>query len=522
MQSIGTVGDVGRVDGGGGSTALEGLAQSLDRYGPRALEASGTPGLNLAVALDGEVWERGYGFADVRREIPMTPSVTARVGSISKLYTAIAALRLVEMGRLTLDEPVSDVLGDVVEIRNPRGEREVTVMDLLTHRSGLALDTIEAVSGVPEPLPRAVRRILREDRRREYHRDVSRWTARVGERFQYSSLGMALLGLVIERRTPRGESVGAFIASSVFEPLGLESTMFPTLGTSTHTAADRLSVGYARFGRLCVPSPSLTSSLYTSVGLITTPGDHVRVLDSLLRGEASGTPLLSAGTVEAMIAPRAYPPPKPAAGIWPGSPTALGLGVELTVDGGAVRSFGHLGAYPWGWWGAGVAFPGSSLAVAAFCNAWDMTRWHNPLEQSAPGLVLEYIRASVPPPADGPRRGMVAGDDSWDAKQSYAAGLLLTERVRGLLGLEGRIHDGDLDRMASGSFYMPVRPAMLDAEAFKRGAMELNDATLTPEELRSRFRARSSIVETRDLPLLSLEFGRRGHFPIALPAFADS
>ena len=512
------------MDGSARSTWLDDLAHSLDRYVPRLLESSATPGLNLAVAIDGEVWEKGYGFADVGRRVPMSPGVTARVGSISKLYTAIAALKLVELGRLGLDEPVNDALGEAAAIRNPRGDREVTVTDLMTHRSGLAVDTIEAGCGVPEPLPRAVRRILREDRRREYHRGVSRWSAKVGERFQYSSLGMALLGLVVERRTPRGESAGAFIASCIFEPLGLESTTFPALGApvAASSAQRRLSIGYARFGRLCVPSPALDSPLYTSVGLITTPGDHVRVLDSLLRGTASGTALLSAATVQAMVEPHAHPAPRRAGRPWAGAPTAVGLGIELTVADGTMQSFGHLGAYPWGWWSAGVAFPAASLAVAVFCNAWDMTRWHNPLEQSAPGLLLQYIRDSIRQGLDGTESAADGAACSWDAKQSYTAGLLLAERTRGLLGVAERIEVRDAERIAAGAFHVPRRRPALDAEAFIRGVRALNETTLTPEELRARFHAQRSPVEARDLPLVSLEFGRRGCFPAPLPGFADS
>jgi CubicO group peptidase (beta-lactamase class C family) len=466
------------------------------------------------------MWEAGFGLANARAGEPMTASTRGRVGSISKVYTAIAALQLVEAGLLDLEQPVNQILEGRLDVTNPHGDREVTPLDLLTHRSGLAVDTVEGRSGVPEPLDVALRRIFREDRRREYHTGASRWTAKVGERLQYSSLGVAVLGLVVESRLASGESIAEFIQRATLDPLGLASTHFAGPGATTHATADGglLSIGYARFGRTCVPTPSVASSLYPSVGLVSTPGDHVRVLAELLRAGTHGGRLLGAETVAQMTAP-CVSTGRQAPDRWPGVPTAIGLGLELTEGADGVESFGHLGAYPWGWWNAGVAFPRFGVAVAAFCNVWDMTRWHNRLDQSAPGLVLRYVSDALEQSTRA--RARLRSEPSWDWKRSYAAGALLAERLRGALGIEAVISDEDVARMTAGAVGMAPRLEDLDIAAFADGVRSMNGGAVTPSSIREWMTANGEL-ERQDLPLLALELGRAGPFPSPLRAFSEA
>jgi CubicO group peptidase (beta-lactamase class C family) len=100
------------------------------------MRQSGTPGLNVALARGGRIiWEAGFGFADVARKIPMTPATVMRSGSMGKTYTATAVMQLVERGVLGLHQPINTYLKGFKAV-NPLGERDITVHDLLTHRSG--------------------------------------------------------------------------------------------------------------------------------------------------------------------------------------------------------------------------------------------------------------------------------------------------------------------------------------------------------------------------------------------------
>jgi D-alanyl-D-alanine carboxypeptidase len=97
------------------------LIEALRDFIPRAMKLEGTPGLNLAVALDGRViWEEGFGLADLDRRIPMTPQTVTHSGSMGKAYTATAVMQLVEQGVIGLSDPISKYITDV-RIVNPLG-----------------------------------------------------------------------------------------------------------------------------------------------------------------------------------------------------------------------------------------------------------------------------------------------------------------------------------------------------------------------------------------------------------------
>ena len=127
------------------------LIDQLSEIIPEVMRLRHLPGLAIAIALDGEIaWEQGFGFADLHRHVPMTPRSVMRSGSMGKTYTATAVMQLVENDVMALHDPINRHLR-AFQVRNPLGEREVTVYDLLTHRSGLA--TNAASSGYTRPAP---------------------------------------------------------------------------------------------------------------------------------------------------------------------------------------------------------------------------------------------------------------------------------------------------------------------------------------------------------------------------------
>jgi len=128
---------------------LRQLETSLDELVPEVLRRTGTPGLSAAIWAGGEQLTQAWGVADVATRRPMEPASVFPVGSMSKLYTAVAVLQLVERGAIGLHDPVES-LG--VACRNPLGARPVTVYDLLTFRSGLATDTPASSAEAPPPL----------------------------------------------------------------------------------------------------------------------------------------------------------------------------------------------------------------------------------------------------------------------------------------------------------------------------------------------------------------------------------
>jgi len=185
------------------------------------------PGAALAVAKDGRlVYARGFGYADVEEKQPVQPESLFRIASISKPFTAVATLQLVEQGKLGLNDSVFDLLphkphlatGDTVDPRLG----QVTIAHLLRHQGGWnrkeSIDplfhSIEIASVLDKSPPATQDDIIRF---------MMGWPLDFdpGERYAYSNLGYCLLGRVIEQVTDR--RYGDYMVNNFLKPLGIES-----------------------------------------------------------------------------------------------------------------------------------------------------------------------------------------------------------------------------------------------------------------------------------------------------------
>jgi CubicO group peptidase (beta-lactamase class C family) len=143
----------------------------------------------------------------------MTPDTTlVRPGSISKLFTAIAVMQLVEQGKLDLDRDINDYLD--FDIPTPNGGVPVTLRRLMTHRAGFEehVKGLFSADRVPEPLGHWLARLL--PRRLFPAGDVS----------AYSNYGMALAGYIVERAA--GEPYADYVADRILQPLGMAHATF--------------------------------------------------------------------------------------------------------------------------------------------------------------------------------------------------------------------------------------------------------------------------------------------------------
>ena len=110
----------------------------LDAWVAATVASREQPGLSLGIVYDQDlIWAKGYGFSDLARKVPATPSTVYRIASISKLFTTTAILQLRDAGKLQLDDPVAKYL-PWFKIKNahPDGPA-ITIRHLLTHTSGL-------------------------------------------------------------------------------------------------------------------------------------------------------------------------------------------------------------------------------------------------------------------------------------------------------------------------------------------------------------------------------------------------
>ena len=230
------------------SGPIEGLLADAER----AFLASGAVSLSVAVGLAGDVAAAGaWGLADADRRVPATTDTAYLLASVTKPITATAVALLVEEGLLAYEAPLGDVLG--YQLRQFAPGPEPTVADLLAHRGGIGhyyRFYYEDGDARPEPDFRVTA---------ARHAVV---TTVPGRHYQYSNLGYGVLDHVIE--TVTSEPAPAFVASSIFEPLGLSSAfvgprdLSHDLGVPGDTQAplyleaiDRVRSAAQQFGKSC-------------------------------------------------------------------------------------------------------------------------------------------------------------------------------------------------------------------------------------------------------------------------------
>ena len=110
----------------------EGMAKSLDSLVSPQFEGN-QPGISILVAKKGQiVYQKAFGYANLELNVPMQPSMVFRIGSITKQFTAVAILQLVEQGKISLQDTVQKFIKDF-----PSKNYPITIENLLTHTSGI-------------------------------------------------------------------------------------------------------------------------------------------------------------------------------------------------------------------------------------------------------------------------------------------------------------------------------------------------------------------------------------------------
>lgn len=203
----------------------------LDAWIEATVASRDLPGLSIGIVYDQElVWAKGYGFADLEKKIPASPSTVYRIASITKVFTATAVMQLRDAGKLRLDDPVVLHL-PWFRIKNPFPKSPpITIRHLLTHTSGLPVES----SGVNW-------NELKWPTRDEMIGLLSEQEAvfPAGTEFKYSNLGYAILGEIIGAAS--GKPYAQYIEEYILKPLGMTSTfMFP------EPNSPGLAVGYRR------------------------------------------------------------------------------------------------------------------------------------------------------------------------------------------------------------------------------------------------------------------------------------
>jgi CubicO group peptidase (beta-lactamase class C family) len=258
----------------------------VDRVMATQMEASHVPGAVVVVVRNGEVFfSRGYGYANLEARTPVVPERTIfRIGSVTKVFTALAVMQLSDRGKLAVHDDVDRYLPAwKVPATYPQ---PITIANLLTHASGL--DEISPGRKTDDPknlIPLGAFLSKRIVRRRA-----------PGTMISYSTYNMALAGYVVESIT--GSNLRDYFVANIFKPLGMTRT---TLGALPPGQQGDLATGYAFSHGRYKPLAFEYFHTYPASDINSTGADMGRFMLAQLGGGAlRDTRILSEGATRQM------------------------------------------------------------------------------------------------------------------------------------------------------------------------------------------------------------------------------
>lgn len=320
------------------------VIEKLRRVIAREVAVRDLPAFSIAVVdRDRVVWKAGFGFRDAARQQPASAATVYRVGSVSKLFTDIAVMQLVDQGRLDLDAPVARYLRSF-RPENPFGVA-ITLRHLMSHQSGLVREPpVGHYFDPDEPTLEATVASLNQ----------TKLVYRPGSRTKYSNAGVSVVGAVLAR--VKGKPFTECLRETVLAPLQTSHSDFaltpelrPDFATGWMWTYDGRRFAAPGFELGTTPA----GSLYASVE------DLSRLLMTIFADgrTPSGGKLLEPKTLATMLAPQ------PDAS---GKPLSFGLGFHIgSLDGH--RKVGHGGAI-YGFSTQLEALPDQQLGAVAVCS----------------------------------------------------------------------------------------------------------------------------------------------------------
>jgi CubicO group peptidase (beta-lactamase class C family) len=378
----------------GQAGARDDVARAIDarelgsRIG-RILHRRSAVGFAMGVVRDGrfELFH-AHGLADIASGAPVTENTIFRIASITKTFTAIALMQLLEQGLVDLDAPANDYLRAFRLIPADPGFRPATVRHLLTHTAGVpqvvnlshALRHLSGITvgesyKVGERMPTLA----------EYYGGRLRLVGEPGTSFTYSDHSFATLGQIVEDVS--GQPLARVFRERIFEPLGMADTSL----LRSDLDRSRLATGYTlgpRGPRAVVDREWMTAA---ASSICSTPRDMARYLAALLgRGSSEHGSILEPATLASMFDPHYRTDARV-----PG----MGLGF-FRVDLGGHLAVEHQGLLP-GFNSQVFVAPADGVGVMAFTNgARGAMFWLAPecgrLVGDLIGVPHAGIRADVP------------------------------------------------------------------------------------------------------------------------------
>ena len=346
----------------------ESVGMSTERLGrlsatmKRAVEEGRAPGIVTLVARSGKVvHHESFGHLDRERSVPMPRDAIFRIASMTKAITTVAAMMLMEEGRLLLDDPVSKFIPAfekttvLVPATAAGGEptsaparRPITIRHLLTHTAGISYGTgaLEApykaanvymwyFADKDEPIGVSIDRLA-----------ALPFEGQPGERYVYG-FATDVLGVLVEKAS--GVSLDEFFRTRIFLPLKMTDSSFYV---PADKAARFATVYASEQGKLVrAPEPARGQGDYVKgprkafsggAGVVSTAADYARFLQMLLNGgELDGARLLGPKSVQLMTSNHV-------GNLYQEGKFGFGFGFEVVEHVGRSGRHGSVGEFSWG------------------------------------------------------------------------------------------------------------------------------------------------------------------------------
>ncbi len=341
------------------------------------VDAAKYPGAAVLVFKDNKiVFERGYGFANIEQQRKATPDTMFQIASVSKLVTATAVMKLVEQGRITLDDDINTYLP--FSVRNPDfPDNVITFRHLLAHNSSINDGpaywdsyTIGESEDPSETLEAFLTAFFTPGS--AYFDDDNFVDTAPGAQPVYSNTGFGLLGYLVERVAE--QPFDEFCREQIFQPLDMRSTHWFMRDVDRENMA--MPYGYEAFAKTYTPVGFYGFSNYPDGLLKTSVRDFMRFLVVFTnKGKTmTGEPFLSSETVMEMLRVQ-YPAV--------GGFTGLGWHKSGNI-------YEHGGTDP----GVGamtVISPDEQWGVILFANSGGLDAWRTELGHEIRQEVYEFI-----------------------------------------------------------------------------------------------------------------------------------
>jgi D-alanyl-D-alanine carboxypeptidase len=314
------------------------LVARVDSLVADYMSARKAPAVSVAVLRGSDTLVmKGYGLASQEARRPASASTVYRIGSITKQFTSAAIMRLVERGRLSLDDDMSKYLPDF-----PLQGNKVTIRQLLNHTSGIhsyTADTLWQKTWADDLTPKQIVDFVAK----------TPFDFAPGAGYRYNNTGYVLLGMILEKVT--GQPYATHLQREFFTPLGLTQTSYcPSRITDpTHAA------GYGVQNDSVQPAPYLSMTHpYSAGALCSTVRDMVKWQRALAAGR-----VVSVASLAKMTTPDTLGYTGPRLGYGYGLAPSQLQGKRSVNHGGGVHGFTTAGSY----------FPDDSVNVVVFTNS---------------------------------------------------------------------------------------------------------------------------------------------------------